>query len=79
MPAGLLERVGDSFSPQTRRLAKALGPRIIADFAAVAAGPSTFVDGYSEGMLNTSFGVKWSGGVITPLLKVTDLVNKDVQ
>ena len=36
----VLERFGDSFSPQTRRLAEALGPRITAHFAAVSAGPS---------------------------------------
>ena len=37
----VLERFGDSFSPQTRRLAEALGPRITAHFAAVSAGPRT--------------------------------------
>ena len=41
----VLERFGDSFSPQTRRLAEALGPRITAHLASVAAGPRTFVHG----------------------------------
>ena len=41
----VLERFGDSFSRETRRLAEALGPRITAHFAAVAAGPRTFVHG----------------------------------
>ena len=45
----VLDRFGDSFSPQTRRLAEALGPRITAHFAAVAAGPRTFVHGDYRG------------------------------
>ena len=40
-----LERFGDSLSPEARRLVEALGPRITAHFAAVAAGPRTFVHG----------------------------------
>ena len=45
----VLERFGDSFSPQTRGLAKALGPRITAHFAAVSAGPRTLVHGDYRG------------------------------
>ena len=45
----VLERFGDSFSPQTRRLAEALGPRITAHFAAVSAGPRTLVHGDYRG------------------------------
>ena len=41
----VLERFGDSFSPRTRRLVEALGPRITAHYAAVAAGPRTFIHG----------------------------------
>ena len=41
----VLDRFGDSFSPQTRRLTEALGPRITAHLASVAAGPRTFVHG----------------------------------
>ena len=40
-----LERFADSFTPRTRRLTEALGPRLAAHFAAVAAGPRTFVHG----------------------------------
>ena len=40
-----LDRFGDSFSPRTRRLAEALGPRITAHLASVAAGPRTLVHG----------------------------------
>ena len=37
--------------------------------------------GYSDGytMTNASFGVKWNGGAITTLLKVTNLFNQDIQ
>ena len=45
----VLERFGDCFSGGTRRLAEALGPRIGAHFAAVAAGPRTFVHGDYRG------------------------------
>ena len=45
----VLARFGDSFSPQTRRLAEALGPRITAHFAAVSAGPRTLVHGDYRG------------------------------
>ena len=45
----VLERFGDSFSRETRRLVEALGPRITAHFAAVAAGPRTFVHGDYRG------------------------------
>lgn len=41
----VLKRFGDAFSPQTRRLVEALGPRITAHYAAVAAGLRTFVHG----------------------------------
>lgn len=45
----VLERFGDCFSDGTRRLVEALGPRIGAHFAAVAAGPRTFVHGDYRG------------------------------
>ena len=45
----VLERFGDSFSAETRRLAEALGPRVGAHFAAVAAGPRTLVHGDYRG------------------------------
>ena len=45
----VLERFGDCFSGETRRLVEALGPRIGAHFAAVAAGPRTFVHGDYRG------------------------------
>ena len=45
----VLERFGGCFSAGTRRLAQALGPRIGAHFAAVAAGPRTFVHGDYRG------------------------------
>ena len=48
LPA-VLERFGDCFSGGTRRLVEALGPRIGAHFAAVAAGPRTFVHGDYRG------------------------------
>ena len=37
--------------------------------------------GYSDGytMVNGSFGVKWSGGAITTLIKVTNLFNQSIQ
>ena len=57
----VLERFGDSFSPQTRRLAEALGPRITAHLAAVAAGPRTFVHGDYRGE-NLFFGPEVGGG-----------------
>ena len=41
----VLERFGDCFSPEMRRLAEALGPRITAHYAAVSAGPRTLVHG----------------------------------
>ena len=45
----VLERFGNSFSPETRRVAEALGPRITAHFASVAAGPRTLVHGDYRG------------------------------
>ena len=45
----VLERFGNSFSPETRRVAEALGPRITAHFASVATGPRTFVHGDYRG------------------------------
>ena len=45
----VLERFGDSFSPQTRRLAEDLGPRITAHFVAVSAEPRTLVHGDYRG------------------------------
>ena len=45
----VLERFGNSFSPQTRRLVEALGPRITAHYAAIAAGPRTFIHGDYRG------------------------------
>ena len=45
----VLERFGDSFSRETRRLAEDLGPRITAHLASVAAGPRTFVHGDYRG------------------------------
>lgn len=37
--------------------------------------------GWSEGytLVNGSFGVRWSGGAVTTLLKVTNLFNQDIQ
>ncbi len=57
----VLERFGDSFSPRTRRLVEALGPRITAHFAAVAAGPRTFVHGDYRGE-NMFFGPEVGAG-----------------
>lgn len=48
LPA-VLERFGDCLSGGARRLVEALGPRIGAHFAAVAAGPRTFVHGDYRG------------------------------
>ena len=45
----VLERFGGCFPAGTRRLAEALGPRIGSHFAAVAAGPRTFVHGDYRG------------------------------
>jgi len=45
----VLERFGECFSGEMRRLVEALGPRIGAHFAAVAAGPRTFVHGDYRG------------------------------
>ena len=56
-----LERFGDSFSRETRRLVEVLGPRITAHFAAVAAGPRTFVHGDYRGE-NMFFGPEAGGG-----------------
>ena len=56
----VLERFGASFSPETRRLAEALGPRITTHFAAVAAGPRTFVHGDYRGE-NMFFGSEAGG------------------
>lgn len=60
----VLERFGDSFSPQTRRLAEALGPRITAHLASVAAGPRTFVHGDYRGE-NMFFAPEVGGGAST--------------
>ena len=37
--------------------------------------------GYSDGyaMVNGSFGLKWNGGAITTLIKVTNLFNQSIQ
>ncbi len=59
-----LDRFGDSFSPQTRRLAEALGPRIPAHLASVAAGPRTFVHGDYRAE-NMFFAAEVGGGVST--------------
>ena len=42
---------------------------------------TTAFHGYSDAytMVNGSFGVKWNGGAITTLLKVTNLFNQDIQ
>ena len=48
LPAAL-ERFADSFTPRTRRLVEALGPRLTAYYAAVAAGPRTFIHGDYRG------------------------------
>ncbi len=52
----VFERFGECFTAGTRRLAEALGPRIAAHFAAVAAGPRTLVHGDYRGE-NMLFGV----------------------
>ena len=57
----VIERFGDSFSPQTRRLAETLAPRITAHFAAVSAGPRTLVHGDYRGE-NMFFGPEAGGG-----------------
>lgn len=57
----VLERFGDSFSPQTRWLTEALGPRITEHLASVAAGPRTFVHGDYRGE-NMFFGPEVGGG-----------------
>ena len=36
-----------------------------------------FSDGYT--MVNGSFGVRWSGGAVTTLIKVTNLFNQSIQ
>ena len=56
----VLERFGDSLSRETRRLVEALGPRITAHVAAVAAGPRTFVHGDYRGE-NMFFGPETGG------------------
>ena len=57
----VLKRFGNSFSPETRRVAEALGPRITAHFASVATGPRTFVHGDYRGE-NMFFGPDVRGG-----------------
>ena len=57
----VLERFGNSFSPETRRVAEALGPRITAHFASVATGLRTFVHGDYRGE-NMFFGPDVRGG-----------------
>ena len=57
----VIERFGDSFSPQTRRLAEALGPRITAHFAAVSGVPRTLVHGDYRGE-NMFFGPEVGAG-----------------
>ena len=56
----VLERFGECFRAGTRRLAEALGPRVAAHFAAVAAGPRTFVHGDYRGE-NMFFGAGADG------------------
>lgn len=56
----VLERFGGCFAAGTRRLAEALGPRVAAHFAAVAAGPRTFVHGDYRGE-NMFFGAGADG------------------
>ncbi len=57
----VLERFGNSFSPETRRVAEALGARLVAHYASVAAGPRTFVHGDYRGE-NLFFGPDVRGG-----------------
>ena len=57
----VLDRFGDSFSPQTRRLAEALGPRITDHLASVAGGPRTLVHGDYRGE-NMFFRAEVDGG-----------------
>jgi hypothetical protein len=61
----VLERFGGSFSPQTRRLAEALGPNITEHLASVAEGPRTFVHGDYRGenmFFGPAIGGRPSGG-----------------
>ena len=61
-----LERFADSFTPRTRRLVEALGPRLPAYYAAVAAGPRTFVHGDYRGE-NMFFAPAAADGVAPPV------------
>lgn len=56
----VLDRFGECFAAGTRRLAEALGTRIAAHYAAVAAGPRTFVHGDYRGE-NMLFGAGADG------------------
>ena len=62
----VLERFGDCFSAGTRRLTEALGPRIGAHFAAVAAGPRTFVHGDFRGENMFFSAVAGAGPAVSP-------------
>ena len=57
----VLERFGGSFSPQSRRLAEALGSRITEHLASVGDGPRTFVHGDYRGE-NMFFAPATGGG-----------------
>ena len=64
------------------------GSRFLGNLSVSAATAALWSDvltpeyhGYSDGyaMVNGSFGVKWSGGAITTLVKVTNLFNQSIQ
>ena len=60
LPAAL-DRFDSHFSPGMRRFAEALGPRVTAHFAAVGAGPRTFIHG-DYCAANMFFGIGTGGG-----------------
>ena len=77
--------------PPTHRVnagASLNGSRFLGNLTVSAASAAFWSDvlgpeyhGYSDGyaMVNGSFGVKWSGGAVTTLIKVTNLFNQNIQ
>ena len=77
--------------PPTHRVnvgASLYGSRFLGNLSVSAATAALWSDvltpeyhGYSDGyaMVNGTFGVKWSGGAITTLVKVTNLFNQSIQ
>ena len=57
-----LERFGDLFTPETRRLAEAYGPRVADHLAQISSGPKTLTHGDYR-LDNLFFGGEWAEGV----------------